>query len=44
MLADESPDHGAFALPFGHVWLVSTKKDQLAAREVEDRFAKMMRV
>ncbi len=29
--------------PFGHVWMLSTKKEQLSAAEVERRFAELMK-
>jgi PhnB protein len=33
---------GTIEDPFGHVWFVSTKKEQLTAKEVERRYDEMM--
>jgi PhnB protein len=34
---------GTIEDPFGHVWIVSTKTQEMTAREIERRFAEMMR-
>ncbi len=33
---------GTIEDPFGHVWVVATKQEQLTTQEVERRYAKMM--
>jgi PhnB protein len=33
---------GTLTDPFGHVWLLATKKEEVSIEELRSRFAKMM--